>query len=67
MPKKIAYFKVGRNYGTNKSISEMLAKSFLDFHIDTIDLLDIIQKMINIILINLYSILKECGLELICQ
>lgn len=61
MPKKIAYFRIGINPITNERFTHVLEKSFPDFEVEVIDILDIVKSRKSIIFINLLYLLKEYG------
>ena len=61
MPKKIAYFRIGTIPITNERFTYVLKKSFPDFEVEVIDILDIIKSRKGIIFINLLHLVKEYG------
>ena len=61
MSKKIAYFKNGTIPIANERFTHVLEKSFQDFEIEVIDILDIVKSRKGIIFINLLYLVKEYG------
>jgi glycosyltransferase involved in cell wall biosynthesis len=67
MKKKIAFIKIGHFSGTNKSVEQQLIKHFPEFEVEVIDVIDLIKKRIDLILINIFFIIKEYGMDIILR
>jgi glycosyltransferase involved in cell wall biosynthesis len=65
--KKIAFIKVGYFSGTNKSVELQLIKQFPEFEVEIIDVLDLIKRRGDIILINLFYVIREYGRAIILR
>lgn len=64
MEKKIAFIKIGHFSGTNQSVESQLIEHFQEFEVEVIDIMDLIRARIDIILINIFFIIKEYGYDI---
>lgn len=65
--KKIAYARMRDFPYVNKIIPQLLAKSFPDYDVDTIEIIDAFKQRKQLILINGLFMLKEYGLDLLLR
>lgn len=65
MSKKIAFIKIKSFSHVNQNISRALAKHFPDLEVDTIDVANLIKSRKGILLVNMFFVIKEYGLDVL--